>query len=333
MAATVVVPCVAAAQEASPQALVAARELFREATTDVDAGRFDVALGKFRRVAAVKETAAVRFNIGRCEEQLGRLGSALGDYELAVREGTGDARAVEIGRLAEERATAVRPRVPRLTITPPPSPPADLVVKLDGAAQPPGALGVALPVDPGMHKVEATGGGSSFSKELGLRDGEAQSVAIELAPAPGGHGPAPLGDDHILPAPVDEPNRVPGYIALGVGGAFALTSIVFLLLHNQASSDLTTQKGLVCTLRGGACPESARATLDPLQSSSQRDAGLGIGFGVAAAVAVGIGVYLELKPPRKTPAGEAPKNEAPKTTTPSARLVPAPGGVMVVGSF
>jgi hypothetical protein len=323
----------AQAPEASPQALVAARELFREATGDVDAGRFDAALGKFRRVAGVKETYAVRFNIARCEEQLGKLGAALGDYELAEREGAGDPKGADISKLAQERAAALRPRVPRLTIAPPSDPPADLVVKLDGQAQPGGTLGVALPVDPGAHKVDATSSKGSFTKEVTLREGESADVTVTFPPAPVAPPPAPpsVGDTPILPAPVEQANRVPGYVVLGVGGALGITSVVFLLLHNQAASDLATQKTTDCTLPGGICPPGARNQLDPLQSSAKRDEGLAIGFAIGAAAAVGVGLYLVLNPPKQTSASSG--TLAPKTTTPSARLVPAPGGVMVLGEF
>jgi hypothetical protein len=327
LAAGVAQPAWAQAPEPSPQALVAARELFREATGDVDAGNFEQALGKFRRVAAVKETAAVRYNIARCEEQLGKLGGALADYELAEREGAGDAKAADIAKMAGERAAAIRPRVPRLTIAPPNRPVTELVVRLDGDTQPRGTLGVALPVDPGTHRVEATtAGGASFTKDVTLAEGETSQVQVDFPNAPA--LPAPV--ETLPPPEPDSPNRVPGYIVLGLGGALGVTSFVFLLLHNQAASDLETQKTTDCTLvPGGLCPESARANLDPLQSSAKRNEGLAIGFGVGAAVAIGVGAYLVLKPGSST--GGAPA--ATKTTTPSARLVPGLGGVLVVGDF
>ena len=327
LAGAVAQPAWAQAPEPSPQALVAARELFREATADVDASNFDAALGKFRRVAAVKETAAVRYNIARCEEQLGKLGGALADYELAEREGAGDAKAADIARMAGERATAIRPRVPRLTIAPPNRPLTDLVVRLDGDTQPRGTLGVALPVDPGMHRVEATtAGGASFTKNVTLAEGETSQVQLDFPTAPPPANPV----DALPPAgEPGTPNRLPGYILLGVGGALGITSAAFLLLHNQAADDLATQKTTDCTLPGGLCPEGARTRLDTLQNSAKRDEGLAIGFGVGAVVALGVGAYLVIKPGSTgstTPA-------ATKTTTPSARLVPALGGVLVIGDF
>ena len=62
-------------KDSSPAEIVAARELFRQGTEDADAGRFSEGLAKFKRVAAVKETAAVRFNIARCEESRQNRGS------------------------------------------------------------------------------------------------------------------------------------------------------------------------------------------------------------------------------------------------------------------
>ena len=116
--------------EPGASALVAARELFREAGQDADAGKFALALEKYRRVAAVKETGQVRFNIARCEEQLGQIASALADYELVERDmhdAHGDAEN-ELRGTSRERGNALRPRVPRLTLKGPlPQPPSFVV--------------------------------------------------------------------------------------------------------------------------------------------------------------------------------------------------------------
>ncbi len=309
--------------EPSSAALVAARELFREATKDVDAGHVEAALGKFKRVAAVKETAAVRFNIARCEESLGKLGTALADFETAAQEASADPKSGDVGKMARDRATEIRPRVPRLTLSAP-KPTADLVVKVDGESQLNATLGVALPVDPGRHTIEAGSNGASFKKVVELREGQAETVLIEFALA-AGTPPPPRAPDAPPSAPEPDqttapPNRTPAYIVLGVGGVLGVTSLAFLLLHNQAAGDLDKQKTIDCTLPEGRCPESARARLDPLQSASKRDEVLAIGFGAATAVALGVGAYLVLSPP-----GVA------KSTR--MRIVPAASGVAVVGKF
>ncbi|HLK40962.1 MAG TPA: hypothetical protein VKU41_29630, partial [Polyangiaceae bacterium] len=63
--------------------LVEARALFVEAEHDEDAGRWQDALDKVRRVGEVKRTAGVRFHEALCEEHLGRLTRALTDYTAA----------------------------------------------------------------------------------------------------------------------------------------------------------------------------------------------------------------------------------------------------------
>src|SRR5205085_8512487 len=60
--------------------LQAARELFQEAYKDEQEKRYDVALEKFRRVAAVKESAQVRYRIASVLESMNRLREARDAY-------------------------------------------------------------------------------------------------------------------------------------------------------------------------------------------------------------------------------------------------------------
>lgn len=288
----------AAEDEASPAALVAARELFREATEDVDAGRFEVALEKFKRVAAVKETAAVRFNIGRCEESLGRTGTALADFELAEREAKSDPKAGdEIARLAHEHAGAVRPRVPRLTLLGTQgsaAAPEGLVVSLDGGKLSAGTLGVPLPLDPGTHTVDATAPGRTpFHAEIALQAGDTKEVQITV---PGAASAPPDEDD----AGAVSRRRTVGFVVAGGGVALGAGALVFLVLHNGAVSDLDA----LCP--GGACGVGVDHTqaLD-LQSRARRDQALAIGFGAASVVALGAGAYFLFSKPSSSHASPA----------------------------
>src|SRR4051794_28288288 len=60
-----------------------AREQFAQALALQTGGDWAGALALLKEVAAVRRTPQVRFNIALCEEQLGLLVAALGDYELA----------------------------------------------------------------------------------------------------------------------------------------------------------------------------------------------------------------------------------------------------------
>src|SRR5438270_13549817 len=88
----------------------AARELFRAAERDEDANRWADALEKFRRVGAVKLSAAVRYNIALCEEHLGQLVAALADYTLAESQAQSEG-AQDVTPLGAEKLKALKARV------------------------------------------------------------------------------------------------------------------------------------------------------------------------------------------------------------------------------
>jgi len=131
--------------------LAAARELFADAESDEDAGQWLGALEKLRRVSRVKETAGVRYHEALCEEHLGRLASALGDYTAAEAQARAE-NAQDVMQPVAKQLAELGPRVPRLTIRVAPDA-GTATVRLDGAAVAPGLVGTAIPVDPGMHQV------------------------------------------------------------------------------------------------------------------------------------------------------------------------------------
>src|SRR5579884_3152182 len=100
----------------SPDDLAAARRLFGEAVADEDAKRYDTALDKFQRVAAVRETANVRYRIASCLEALGRRAEALAGYEAAQQLGASERGAADVVRAAADHAARLDRIVPRLAI-------------------------------------------------------------------------------------------------------------------------------------------------------------------------------------------------------------------------
>jgi hypothetical protein len=298
--------------EVSPAALVAARELFHEATEDVDAGRFGVALEKFKRVASVKETPAVRFNIGRCEESLGRTGTALADFELAEREARLDAKGEDIEKLAHDRAGALRPKVPRLTVLPP-SPAIDgVAVMLDGAKLTSASFGVALPVDPGKHVVDATAPGrQAYHVDIELKAGDTKQVPLALDGAPDG--------DPAGPSSPGRAQRTWGWIGIGTGAALALASVGFVFYNRSAVSDIQS----ICP-DPKHCKDSRASEINAATDRANLGKTLSIAFGAGAAVAAGLGVYLLVSAP------SSPQQPA-AWLTPSAPGAPA--GVSLHATF
>jgi hypothetical protein len=306
---------------ASAPEIVAARELFRQGTEDVDAGRYELGLEKFRRVAAVKETPNVRFNIARCEESLKKTGAALADFETAEREASADPKTDDVAKLAHDRAAELRPRVPRLQITTPLPPASGLEVTLDGAKLALTTLGVPLPVDPGPHVVGATAPGRApFHASVTLSEGDSRTVPVALTP----NEVRPPSDATIpQPFPLAEAaptssRRTWGAVTLVSGGVLAAGSLAFLLVHNGAVSSVKDD----CP--GGACPVARKSDVTSLQSRANTTEALSIGFVAAAALAGGVGLYLEL-------------TSSSAQTAPNAILAPgaagAPAGLSLLGRF
>jgi hypothetical protein len=295
---------------------VAARELFQRGTEDADAGHFAEALEKFKRVAAVKETAAVRFNLARCEEAVGKTGAALADFELAEREGRQDPKAEDVGKLARSRADALRPRVPRLTLVPPSPLPQGMAVSLDGGKLTSATLGVALPIDPGPHVVEATAPASTpFHAELMLAAGEARSVTLSLAPATSDPGPA---DHPTAESGSGSPRRATwGWISLAGGGLLAVGSGVFFILHDNAVSTVNAD----CPNQ--RCPASQETSIDGTESNARTYEAVSIGLIAASALAIGGGVVLLATAPRSPSASMSVTAGAPG----------APAGLSLHGEF
>jgi hypothetical protein len=137
----------------------AARELYSQAVQDEDAERWEEARDKLKRVAKVKPTAGISYHVALCEEHLGHLATALALYLVAQEEAT-RTEAQDVLRLVGPQLTSLGPRVPHLTFQTEPTL-RNPSVTLDGAAVASSHLDIPLPVDPGLHHIEASALGAS----------------------------------------------------------------------------------------------------------------------------------------------------------------------------
>jgi hypothetical protein len=188
----------------TPGQLQAARELFAAASKDEAASRWTEALEKLRRVAEVKLTAGVRYHIAFCEEKLGQLASALAHYtearDAAEREHNKDV----LNLLPEPIFLALRARVPTLTIVVHPAT-ADAVVTIDDHRHPSGLWRVAVPIDPGVHRIEAHAPERDpFAREITLNEGDATVLDVILPVSPPAL-PAPRAAPTSSPTPTAQP--------------------------------------------------------------------------------------------------------------------------------
>jgi tetratricopeptide (TPR) repeat protein len=173
-------------EAADSQQLQSARQQFAQAEADEDANRWSDALEKFRRILDIKRTAGIQYHVALCEEHLGQLVSALADYHTA--DGAAHLEnAQDVLNLVGKKLADLDARIPRLTVHLVPEVP-DAGVTLDGALLDHSLLGVAMPVDPGVHRVDASAQDrttSSVEVTMHERDATVLDVKLERAQVPG----------------------------------------------------------------------------------------------------------------------------------------------------
>jgi hypothetical protein len=296
-----------------------ARTQFHQGLALETAGDWAGALALFQQVALVKLTPQVRFHIGMCEEHLGQLAAALGDYELAAHEAD-EAKVAEVSAQVASRRDELKARIPQLTITRGAGG-EYASVSLDGVSLGASSIGVKLPVDPGPHRVEALASGFKPFRatiDIGEKESKKVEVTLERIPAPAQNPDAVAVGTTTAPDADVEPPRtnVLPFVVGGVGVASLGAGVVFLLLRQNAINTLDTE----CTLPPGhECPASAQSTYDQGKTYNLL-ANISLGVG-AAAVGAGTVLFFTQKKPKST----APVNLAPGA-------VGAPLGATVVGA-
>jgi hypothetical protein len=293
------------AAENSAEALKRAREQFGQALALQTAGDWAGALALLKDVAAVKSTPQVRFNMALCEEKLGKLVAALGDYELAAA----DARAEKADLVAEEvegRLESLRARIPKITVKRGAG--ADTaIVAVDGVSLGDQVIGTPMPTDPGPHTVEAKAPGfKPFRQSLRLAEQQSETVelVLEAEPVPPPNAPSAVQLRSGGRSPVY------GYVIGGIGIASLATSGVFFGLRASKISSLDK----ACPDR--QCPSSAQQSDIDAGKRYTTLANVTLAVGVAA-VAGGLVLVLTSGP----------------SSEPSVALAPAAGGAQLVGKF
>jgi hypothetical protein len=172
----------------------ASRTVFAKGKEAMAANKLDEACPAFEESQRIWATAGGALNVGACEEQRGNLATAYGAYSDAVslaRKAGDGAREEEGAR----RAKLLEPRLSMLVLAvPPASRIVGLVVTRDGHDAGPGQWGIALPVDPGDHTVEATAPGRVAWKAIVRVESRPGSMTVDV-PALGPAPPATIADN------------------------------------------------------------------------------------------------------------------------------------------
>jgi hypothetical protein len=176
----------ASSARAQPSDSVAAAEqLFTQARELLEKGDYVAACPRFEASLKLDPALGTLLNLATCYEKQGKTASAWGHYREVVVLATkaGDTQRRDI---ADEHARALEPRLPKLTIQPPKTALAGIVVTRDDAQLEAAQLGVAFYVDPGEHVVAASAPDhKAWSTHITINEAETQEVqvpALELAP-------------------------------------------------------------------------------------------------------------------------------------------------------
>lgn len=250
----------------------AAQALFDEGRELMDQGRSADACPRFEESDRLEPALGTRFHLANCYEQLGKLASAHALY-LAVASEAATRSQTARERVARERAEAVEPRLARLSIEVPFSPSPALRVERDGTLVGQAQWGLPVPVDPGVHHINASAPG---------REPWAADVEIPSEPGVTRVNVPPLAEHRqAFFAPL---SRKLGLAALGVGaGTIALGSVFAV----QAISKNNASDRAGCS--GQSCPTERGLSLrhEALRAGDRATWAMGLGLvGLGAAAAL-----------------------------------------------
>jgi hypothetical protein len=294
---TVGTPWVAFADGGDP---AAAETLFRQGRAAAESGNYRLACDKFRESNRLDPAPGTVLNIADCEEKLGHIATAWTLYREVVQKlPPSDERST----IAASRASALEPRVPKLTIHLAPDAPADSRVFRDDVELGHASLDTALPVDPGAHHVEVKAEGRETSSlDVEIAEGEKKTETVSAG--------APETQAAAVHVGSSSSKRTWGYVIGGVGalgvGVGAVTGV--MVLGKKKTVDDNCDANKRCNQTGLDAADAGR-TLGTISGASF----------IVGGVALAVGAYLVLS---------SDGSERPQTA-----LSLGPSGVSVIRSF
>ncbi len=265
----------------------------------VDAGRLTEACPQLEAsLALVPDDLQVRESLASCREDLGQLATAWTLWrDLKAR-----ARAAGLTQLAviaTDHLIAIEPRLAHLTLrwSTDATPPDGATVALDGAPVADDALGGAVAIDQGTHRITADAPGfATWALELFVENGAFKTV--ELGPlVPATELPPPEDDPSVqleqpLPdAPAPAPSQTRAWVGRGVAAAGVVIVAVGVWAALDARSHRDDAQGLGCNHDLSSCPPGG--ALDAANTAYAR-ANLSTVMTIGGAVAIAGGVVLWL---------------------------------------
>lgn len=325
-----VAPTIARAQ--SNNAMVA-EALFEEGQKLMDAGKVKEACVKFASSQKLDPATGTLLNLAACHEKQGLTATAWLEFSEALAQAS---RAGDKGRIdfAKHHIAALEKQLHRVLIEVL-KPHKLMTVKLDGQDLPKDALGTAIPLDPGEHKIEVYQPGKELWKRTVQAGTSAGTDRIEVPELEDKHYDIPTIKTDEVPKE-EKPKETPppatggggganipliaGVATAGVGVAGVVIGSVFGVMAMGAASD----RDKIC--KGGTpCRDQRAFDLDFTAHQDQTMMFVIGGIGAAAVIAGGVLIGV----------GLASKKSAPATTGLVVRPALGPGlaGLSLGGTF
>ena len=155
----------------------AAEALFQEGRRLMAAGKTAEACARFDESYRQDASSGTLLNLALCHETEGKTATAWAEYKTAARLARNQGRE-DRASAAEEKVTALEPRLARLTLTAATPVPGLTVASEEGLLSE-GGLGVAMPIDPGVHDLKATAPGyRPWTASLEIKEAEQRTLEI-----------------------------------------------------------------------------------------------------------------------------------------------------------
>ena len=347
LCATLLLPAHAAAQTEADKSV--AETLFDEGRRLMAAGQHAEACVKLADSNRIDPGVGTLLNLAQCYKLLGRTASAWSTY----REAAALARAkgqTDRTEFARQEASALESSLLRLVINVPPEIAAHAPqLSLDGTPIPPSLWGVATPIDPGNHVIEAkaerklpqrlelsaTNAGQTSTVTLVPFADDPASVAAQTPSLQPVAQPTPPSAVQPLSPPPPRVGdrsglRVTGYVVGAIGIAAAATGSIFLALGQRE----TNEARKLCTAgeeRNHCLTLTEQGNHEKHVQTAKSNFLIGyVGLGVGAAALISGGVLLAVS-------GKSTSSASAQPTLPRLAVTPRLGagmlGLDVMGRF
>jgi hypothetical protein len=259
----------------------------------MDSGNVDAACASFAESQRLDPGGGTLLNLAVCHEAQGKTATAWSEFAAGLGQARRDARTDRI-ELAEQHMTALEPRLVRLLVNVQSF--GGLRVARDGQPLPHEVWGVAVPIDPGEHRVEAFDGGARvFLTTVAISPEPGTTTTVAVAPEPIDRAPevveAPTRTSANVPEAESRSSWRPvlGWSLLGAGalGIGAGTFFGLRAFDERGASDDQ------CI--GGRCTTGAVTSNDNAKAAADLSTA---GFTIGAVLAVAGACLLLLPTPR-----------------------------------